>query len=145
MMKVYLDNCCFNRPFDDQSGILVRIETEAKLFVQHEIRAGRIELAWSSVNEYENNDNPSQEKAERIAVWRGMARDVITMGRGILEQGAELERAGLKPKDASHVAAAIAAGCDFFLTTDKGILNKNINGVRVANPVSFVEVYQNEK
>jgi len=29
-MKVYLDNCCFNRPFDDQSSPVVRLETEAK-------------------------------------------------------------------------------------------------------------------
>ena len=49
-MKVYLDNCCYNRPFDDQGGILIRIETEAKLFVQYEIHAGRIELAnlWNT-------------------------------------------------------------------------------------------------
>jgi len=33
-LKVYLDNCCFNRPFDDQNQVRVRIETEAKLFIQ---------------------------------------------------------------------------------------------------------------
>ena len=32
-LKLYLDNCCFNRPFDDQSQLLVRLETEAKLFI----------------------------------------------------------------------------------------------------------------
>jgi hypothetical protein len=30
-MKIYLDNCCFNRPFDDQGQIRIKIETEAKL------------------------------------------------------------------------------------------------------------------
>ena len=29
-MKLYLDNCCFNRPFDDQSQLRIRLETEAK-------------------------------------------------------------------------------------------------------------------
>ncbi len=29
-MKVYLDNCCFNRPFDDQSQLKIRLESEAK-------------------------------------------------------------------------------------------------------------------
>ena len=144
-MKIYLDNCCYNRPFDEQSGIVVRIETEAKLFVQYEIYAGRIELAWSSVNDYENNDNPSLEKAERIAIWRGMAKDVIAMDGAILTKALELEKIGLKPKDALHVASAIAARCDFFLTTDKKILNKPITGIRTINPVSFVEVYQHEK
>ena len=144
-MKVYLDNCCYNRPFDDQSGILIRIETEAKLFVQYEIYAGRIELAWSAMNDYENNDNPSLEKTERIAAWRDMATDVIRMNDAVLTSALELERMGLKSKDALHIASAIAAHCDFFLTTDKRILNKPITGIRVLNPVSFVEAYLNEK
>jgi len=33
-LKVYLDNCCFNRPFDNQNQVRIRIETEAKLFIQ---------------------------------------------------------------------------------------------------------------
>lgn len=28
-MKIYLDNCCLNRPFDDQSNLRVRLEPEA--------------------------------------------------------------------------------------------------------------------
>ncbi len=30
-MKIYLDNCCCNRPFDDQSHLRIRLEAEAKL------------------------------------------------------------------------------------------------------------------
>ncbi len=30
-MRVYLDNCCYNRPFDEQDQLSVRLETEAKL------------------------------------------------------------------------------------------------------------------
>ena len=30
MLKVYLNNCVFNRPFDDQSQIRIKLETEAK-------------------------------------------------------------------------------------------------------------------
>ena len=43
-MRLYLDNCCFNRPFDDQSQLKVRLETEAKLFIQQGILVGRYEL-----------------------------------------------------------------------------------------------------
>ena len=28
-MRVYLDNCCYNRPFDEQSQLRIRLETEA--------------------------------------------------------------------------------------------------------------------
>ena len=45
-MRVYLDNCSFNRPFDDQSQLRIRLEAEAKLYVQQELREGRLELAW---------------------------------------------------------------------------------------------------
>ena len=54
-MRVYLDNCCFNRPFDDQSQARVRLEAEAKLEIQQQITDKRIELAWSYVLEHENH------------------------------------------------------------------------------------------
>jgi len=31
---VYLDNCTFNRPFDDQTQLRISLETQAKLFIQ---------------------------------------------------------------------------------------------------------------
>jgi len=46
-MRLYLDNCMFNRPFDDQSNIKILLETEAKLKIQENIRLGIHELAWS--------------------------------------------------------------------------------------------------
>ena len=29
-MRIYLDNCCYNRPYDDQSKIRIRLETKMK-------------------------------------------------------------------------------------------------------------------
>ena len=57
-MKVYLDNCCFNRPFDNQASLIVCLETEAKLHVQDLIRQGELQLCWSFVLDYENGMNP---------------------------------------------------------------------------------------
>lgn len=61
-MLIYLDNCCFNRPFDDQKQIRIQIETEAKLFIQEEIANGNYRLAWSFMLDYENAANPFPEK-----------------------------------------------------------------------------------
>ena len=36
-MLIYLDICCFNCPFDDQSQTRIRFETEAKLEVTIQI------------------------------------------------------------------------------------------------------------
>ncbi len=42
-MRIYLDNGCLNRPFDDQRQIRIRIETEAKLYIQEKIFNDEIE------------------------------------------------------------------------------------------------------
>ena len=44
-MKVYLDNCCYNRPYDDQSYLRISLESQAKLYVQHLIRATGVKAA----------------------------------------------------------------------------------------------------
>lgn len=44
-MRIYMDNCCFNRPFDGQIQVRIRLETEAKLRIQERVVAGEIELA----------------------------------------------------------------------------------------------------
>lgn len=46
-MRVYLDNCCFNRPYDDQTYIRVSLETQAKLYIQDKIKSQELELASS--------------------------------------------------------------------------------------------------
>ena len=53
-MKIYLDNCCFNRPFDDQKQIKIQVDTEAKLFIQTKILENELELVWSYILDYEN-------------------------------------------------------------------------------------------
>lgn len=75
-MRVYLDNCCFNRPFDDQSRARVRLETEAKLEIQQRIQDTKVELAWSYMLDFENRANPFEERRAVIARWRTLASDV---------------------------------------------------------------------
>ena len=49
-MKVYLDNCCYNRPYDDFSkDLIVSLEAQAKLYIQEQIRDGRYELVTSEI------------------------------------------------------------------------------------------------
>ena len=33
-VKIYLDNCCYNRPYDDQNQLKIELETKAKLYIQ---------------------------------------------------------------------------------------------------------------
>ena len=45
---------------------------------------------------------------------------------------------GLRQMDASHVACAIHIGAEYFLTTDKKVLNKPIMDIKVMNPIDFI-------
>ena len=139
-MRVYLDNCCYNRPFDEQTQLKVRLETVAKLAVQLLMAAHAVEYAWSDVLTYEVTKNPIKKRRSLILSWKeGAVTDVVSSQK-VVERGKEFEQLGVKPKDALHLASALQAGCDWFLTTDRGILNKveEIEGMRVANPIDFI-------
>ena len=140
-MKVYLDNCCFNRPFDDQSHLRIRLETEAKLRIQEEIRAGSYELIWSYILDYENSKNPFRERREQIAKWRMYSLENIQEHSEIVSVAGMLHEHGIRKIDSLHIACAIFAKAEYFLTTDDGILKKTtlITGIRVNDPIGFIK------
>jgi predicted nucleic acid-binding protein len=140
-MRIYLDNCCFNRPFDDQVQIRVRLESEAKLKIQEEIRSGHLQLAWSYIVDYENNRNPYQERRERIKNWKKYAESDIQETPELLEKASLLNRKGLSKIDCLHIACAILSGCEYFLTTDDGILlrGKTIANIKIDDPIGFIK------
>jgi len=144
MTVVYLDNCCFNRPFDDQLHPLVRLETEAKILIQSEVAHGKLNLVWSFMLTHENGDNPFKNRREQISLWESMARIVVAPAPEILLQTKTIEALDIKTKDAMHIACAIAAGADYFITTDKKVLNKNVQGITIINPMDFARRHFNE-
>lgn len=139
-MRVYLDNCCFNRPFDDQGQIRIRLEAEAKLYIQDLILGGRIELAWSYVLDYETSANPFEQRRRAIAGWRERAMVDVEETPGILHRAGVLSKKGVKSLDALHVACAVEAECDYLLTTDDALLKraKSVADVRVLDPMGFI-------
>ncbi|MCL0033927.1 hypothetical protein M1M94_00325 [Thermodesulfovibrionales bacterium] len=140
-MKVYLDNCYFNRPYDDQSRLRIRLEAEAKLRIQEEIRNGVYKLVWSYILDYENSKNPFRERREQIARWRTYAIRDIQESAEVLGLAEVLREHEIKKIDSLQIACAIHAGAGFFLTTDDRILKKAalIQGIRVTDPISFTK------
>jgi predicted nucleic acid-binding protein len=139
-MRLYLDNCCFNRPFDDQSMLTIRLETEAKLHIQNAIRAGYYTLGWSYILDYENAANPLEERRTEIQRWEALADSFIAETPAILETMKGITATGIKPLDALHIACAQALDCQYFLTVDKGILRKAdaVTGIQILSPIDFV-------
>ena len=139
-MRVYLDNCCFNRPFDEQSQARVRLEAEAKLEIQQRIKDKKIELAWSYVLDYESQANPFEERRDVVARWRTVAMVDVEETEAIIQHAHEIADRGVRAKDALHVVCAMAAGCDFFLTTDDLVVRKmrGYAGIAVMDPTQFI-------
>ena len=138
-MRVYLDNCCYNRPFDEQAQLRVVLETLAKLNIQQQMRDGVLEYAWSSVLDFEISKSRFLDRSLQIMPWAKGAVINVQIDDAIRFRAKEFENNGLKAMDALHVACAEAAECDWFFTTDRGILKKarNLTSMRVANPVEF--------
>ncbi len=140
-MKIYLDNCCFNRPYDDQSHLRIRLEAEAKMKIQEDIRKGDFKLVWSYILDYENEKNPFRERREQISKWKKYAIADIIESKTVLELAGTLLDKGIRKIDSLHIACAIQAGADYFLTTDDGILKKArlVEQIHVADPIGFIK------
>jgi len=104
-----------------------------------------LELVWSFVLDYENNDNPFEERKISISSWKSLAFIDCNLCEEIAGTAKDLMKCGLKQKDASHISCAIYANADYFLTTDKKILNKPVSGIQLINPVEFVRRYLYEQ
>ena len=140
-MKVYLDNCCYNRPYDDQSQLKILMETQAKLSIQQQIRDGKLELVTSYILEAENAANPFQMKRDDIQSFLDAYTKVYVsknMDQDVRERAAEIMQTGVKLMDACHVACAMLAGCELFLSTDRRLLKFQVEGMRIVNPVTFI-------
>lgn len=138
-MRIYLDNCSFNRPYDDQSQLRIRIESEAKLAIQEMIRDSIITLVWSYVLEFENKANPFDDRKNEIGKWRNLASEFIEETEDLINQASSIQASGFKPVDSLHIAAAFLARCDYFVTTDDGILKRSekVASLMILNPVEF--------
>jgi len=143
-MKIYLDICCFNRPFDNQSQTRIRLESEAKLRIQDDILEGKFQLVWSYILDAENSENPFQERRRLIWKWRESAIINVRYNSTIFERAKYLSRLGLRDKDALHVSCALSEKSKYFLTTDDKIIKKGkfIENIIILNPIEFVrEIY----
>lgn len=139
-MRVYLDNCCYNRPFDDQTQLRIRLEAEAKLGIQEMILEKKVELAWSYILDFENELNPFEPRKAVVQQWRTRATVDTGETKEIVQCAEALAHTGMKSKDALHLACAISLRCDCFLTTDDQLLKKavSIEEIRVIDPVTFI-------
>lgn len=142
MKQVYLDVCALCRPFDDQSQIRIRMETDAVQLILAHIREGEIQLIISPVHRVEisaiaNTEEPIQLETllEHLAT---LVDFDLTQGRARAEESVNQ---GLGPADAAHIAFAEQAGADSVTCDDRLLRRGQRGGLRVwsGTPMQYCE------
>jgi len=139
-LKLYLDMCCYNRPYDDQQQTRIHLESLAKLHIQQSLVNGEFDFVWSFILEFENSKNPYPLRRETICKFSYRCTQYVdeTNADEVIKIATPIMASGVKEKDALHVACAIHTSCDYFLTTDDRLLKYITERIKILSPVEFV-------
>lgn len=140
---IYLDLCCYNRPFDDQSQPRVHLEAEAVLSIVQRATKGGWDLVGSAVLKAEARATPDADRRKRVLDLMEAAKWELAVDRTDLARARDIQRLGFRPFDSLHVACAERAGVDVLLTTDDRLVRlakRQTQGlrVRVENPLVWL-------
>lgn len=142
-MRIYLDVCCLNRPFDDHTQDRIRLESEAVLTVLSRSQIEGWILLSSEAVDIEISKIPDEDRRQKVNFLSLTSQSYITIDKNIEKRAIKLEELGIKPFDALHIACAEKGKVDVLLTTDDNLLrktfqNKGVLKVRVENPVKWL-------
>lgn len=145
-MRIYLDNCCYNRLFDDRSNIKNYLEREAVLIIMQKAFDGEFELVGSDILQIEIGKISNTEKRKNVeGVYNALVADNIEINDSIEKRAVEIrELSNIRAFDSLHLASA-EEGADVLITTDIKFLRNSQRlqpKIEVKNPIVFVtEVY----
>uniref|UniRef100_Q3AS80 PIN domain-containing protein n=1 Tax=Chlorobium chlorochromatii (strain CaD3) TaxID=340177 RepID=Q3AS80_CHLCH len=134
-MKIYLDVCCLNRPFDDQTQDKIHLESEAVLTIIRHLEKKDWEWISSSVVLYEVQKIPNRDRKQRILRLCDKSSEVILLNKEIYRFAEILNKKGIASYDALHLACAHFANVDFFLSTDERLIKKAQKNIDIFNMV----------
>ena len=134
-MKVYLDVCCLNRPFDDQRQERIRLEAEAVLLILAYLETKEWQWLSSEIVEDEILQTPDPKRRERVQNLIAHAHESVLLTEMEIERAVGLRSLGFGDMDALHLACAERGKVDVFLTTDDKLMNR---AVRFADQLPFM-------
>ena len=143
-MKIYLDLCVYNRPFDDQSQPRIITETIEFICLLEKALNKEITLMNSFALEEENRRNPFINRRDKIYDLLKGAPEYIGYSKRLENRAKEIETFGIMAMDALHIACAEITKADFFVTCDdvlvrKGITNKENFKVKIISLMEFID------
>jgi predicted nucleic acid-binding protein len=128
--------------FDNQKQMRINLETEAKLFIPSLVIDKKVYFIWSFILLFENENNPFNARRETIFDFSKHAVKIISANDKILKEAKEIKSSGLKEKDALHIACAVYANCDYFISTDDRILKYETDLINIIDPIAFIKVWE---
>ena len=142
MLKLYLDNCCYSRPFDDIKQEKINLEANAleNIFRKHINK--EIKIYGSIAIDFEISKIKSDNKRRQVEdLYDAMELTAIDYSKEIKQRAIELKQYNIKDMDSLHLAFAESKNIDYFITTDRLLINASKRAnlkIKVINPIEFI-------
>ncbi|MCM1268943.1 MAG: PIN domain-containing protein [Bacteroidales bacterium] len=140
-MIIYLDNCCYNRPFDDQTQERIHLESEVILSVLKMGQMKKVSIVGSDILDLEMSRMQDENKRQKVLNLYRVVGKHIQYTEKIKQRSADIMSVSkIRALDSLHIASAEEAKADIFLTTDdklEKMAEKLMLGTKVINPLRF--------
>lgn len=142
-MRIYLDVCCLNRPFDDHTQDKIRLESEAVVTILAHIAEKKWQMIGSEIMAFEISRTPDPDRRRKVMILTQLATESIKTNTQIRTRAKTIQEFGIKAIDALHIACAEQGKVEVFLTTDDLLLKicqQKQDGiqVKVTNPLTWL-------
>lgn len=139
--NIYLDVCAICRPYDDQSFLRIRLETDAYYLILSYIRNSNYSMIVSPAHfvEISEIDN-EQEKINAIMMLKKYGILPEFNLKKVQKRSEQLVESGFGVGDAVHVAFAEFAEVKYFISCDDKLLKRLVKTdflFKAMNPVQF--------
>ena len=140
MVRLYLDNCCYHRPFDDLTQKRIEQEADAVNLILSLSKQGIVNIVSSVFVDMEMNRTPNAVKRRKVLeIYR--YDEYHELNTEIKNVARLFQSYGLKPFDSLHLAVAETQQVDCLLTTDDDFIKQSMrfeHHTKVANPYVFI-------
>jgi len=140
--KIYLDNCCYGRLFDDLTQTKIYLEAKAIESILSMYEKNELEIYTSETVNFEISNITDLVKKRQIEdLYDMLVLKNIEFDDNIKIRAVELRKHNIKDMDATHIAFAESAEVEYFITTDKFLLNvsKRVSlKIKVIDPIEFI-------
>ena len=142
-LKIYLDVCCLNRPFDDHTQDKIRLESEAVVTILTNMENKKWQMIGSDIINYEISRISNPDRKKKVIIISKISTQHINLNDSVINRAKAIEKHNIKSMDALHLASAEQEKVDIFLTTDQDLITKcslqsSKIKIKVQNPVNWL-------